>query len=251
MRGLAGDRFITRCLDVYGEYSRQEWLLLDQLTKSGMTVVEAGSNIGVHTVPMARKCAPGLLYAFEPQREILALLIENLRLNAIHNVKVLPSATGAEVGVAFVPPLDYGATNNFGGVSLRSGGDGYEVRVQPIDDLQLTQCGLLKIDVEGAELATLRGAMNTIRRCRPILYVENDRPEHQQEIISALSEADYNLYWHAPPIVDAQNFNNVQENVFGQRFISINMLCLPAEREMIVRNYERIDPQNWRSPKGR
>jgi FkbM family methyltransferase len=251
MKGLASDRFITPCLDVYGEYSRQEWLLLDQLIKPGMTIVEAGSNIGVHTVPMARKCAPGILYAFEPQREVLTLLIENLRMNAISNVKVLPSATGSEVGVAIVPLLDYAEANNFGGVSLRSEGEGYEVRVQPIDDLQLAHCGLIKIDVEGAELPTLRGAMDTIARCRPVVYIENDRQEHQQAIISALSEVDYELYWHAPPIVDAQNFNDVQENVFGQRFISINMICLPAERQIIVQDHERIDPRNWRSPKGR
>jgi FkbM family methyltransferase len=251
MNVLVADRFITPCLEVYGEYCPDEWRMLDQIIKPGMTVVEAGANIGAHTVPMARKCAPGTLYAFEPQREVLAVLIDNLRLNAITNVSVRPAGTGDVVGVAFVPPLNYGEAGNFGGVSLQVESGGYPVRVQPIDDLNLTACGLLKIDVEGAELATLRGAAETISRCRPVIYVENDRAASQQALISWLSERGYALHWHAPALVKVDNFNRVTTNVFGSRLISINMLCIPDERATVIQGLEKVDPRDWRSPKGR
>jgi FkbM family methyltransferase len=253
MRALAGDTIISRCLEVYGEFSRLEWRLLSQIVRPGMTVVEAGANIGVHSIPLARACAPATLYAFEPQGPVFALLCENLRANGLTNVRALQAACGADIGTATVPPLDYGAAVNFGGVALTtSGSEGQQVGVQPIDALELQACGLLKIDVEGFELAVLQGASQTIRRCRPIIYIENDRVAFQQRVISTISDMGYRLYWHAPPIADEANFNGFQENIFGGlTIISINMLCVPVERGTVVKALEEIDPGNWLSPKGR
>ena len=58
MIGLVGDRYITRSLEVYGEFSGAEWALFAQVVKPGMTVVEVGANIGAHSVPLARACFP-------------------------------------------------------------------------------------------------------------------------------------------------------------------------------------------------
>jgi FkbM family methyltransferase len=253
MRALAGDQIITRCLETYGEFSRLEWRLLEQIVRPGMTVVEAGSNIGVHTIPLARACAPGTLYAFEPQAPVFALLCENLRANGLTNVLAQEAACGACIGTAGVPSLDYTAEANFGGVSLiQTGLSGHEVEVLPIDALNLAECGLLKIDVEGFEFEVISGALETIRRCRPIIYIENDREGHQQTILSSISNLGYHLYWHTPPVADEANFNGVQENIFGGLTIySINMLCVPSERGTFVKALEEIDPASWRSPKGR
>src|SRR5450432_1659615 len=98
MRALAGDTIISRCLEVYGEFSRQEWRLLAQIVRPGMNVVEAGANIGVHTIPLAKGCAPGTLYAFEPQGPVFALLRENLKANDVTNVRAFEAACGADVG---------------------------------------------------------------------------------------------------------------------------------------------------------
>jgi hypothetical protein len=48
------------------------------------------------------------------------------------------------------------------------------VPVRALDDFELQDVGFIKIDVEGYELATLRGADATIRRCRPNLLIEID-----------------------------------------------------------------------------
>jgi FkbM family methyltransferase len=52
------------------------------------------------------------------------------------------------------------------------------VQVRPLDDLE-TDVAYLKLDVEGYELAALRGLHRTLERCRPILLVE--RP-HEPEL---------------------------------------------------------------------
>jgi FkbM family methyltransferase len=250
MLAFKGDMYITRSLEVYGEFSGSEWRLLEQLAKPGMPVVEIGANIGAHTVALARRCAPGPLYAFEPQQRVFQLLCANLANNGVENVIAWPEACGESEGVALIPPLDYAGLQNFGGVSLQQatpGRSGTPVRVRPLDDLNLQQCGLIKIDVEGFEPQVLRGARETIARCRPVLYVENDRPDQQQEVISLIAEMGYRQYWHTPSLFDPGNFNGVAEDVFG-RIVSLNLLCVPSEQGTKVEGVQEIDPTNWTSP---
>lgn len=248
MLALQTDLYMTRSLELYGEYGPDEWRMLKQLIRPGMTVVEAGANIGAHSVDMARACAPGPFYAFEPQPRIFQVLCANLALNDIGNAFAYPEGCGEGEGEAVVPPIDYTQIANFGGMSLEPAGQaGITVRVRPIDSLKLAACGLLKIDVEGFEPQVLRGARETIMRCRPVIYIENDRTTQQQEVISLVASMDYRLWWHTPPLFSPDNFNGASENVFG-RVVSVNMLCLPAERATQVNGLTPIDPANWTSP---
>jgi FkbM family methyltransferase len=248
--GLKGDRYVTRSLDVYGEFSWLEWRLLEQLVQPGHTVVEVGANIGTHTIPLALKCAPGPLYAFEPQQRVFQLLCANLVLNGVRNAVALPEACGSEPGTAIVPGVDYAGDGNFGGlpvVTADSGMSGAPVRVSRLDDLGLPACHLLKIDAEGSEPAILRGAADLITRCRPLIYVENDRAAQQQEVISLIDALGYRQYWHTPPLFNPDNTRGVAENVFGA-VVSLNMLCIPAERPGSPPGQTAIDPANWSSP---
>jgi len=250
MLALAGDRYITRSLETYGEFSAGEWDLFAQIVKPGMTVVEVGANIGAHSVALARACSPGPLYLFEPQQRVFQILCANLALNGVTNAIAYPEACSDEAGFVVVPPLDYGAELNFGGVSVEpdtEGARGLRVRATPLDALGLGACHLIKVDVEGFEAQVLRGAADTIRRLRPLLYVENDRREHQQEVISLIAAMGYRLYWHAPPLFRPNNFNGFPENIFG-RIVSVNMLCVPDERNTTVQDVKPIDPGNWTSP---
>lgn len=247
MLGFRGDRFITACLEAYGEFSFAEWQLLEQMVKPGGVVVEAGANIGLHTVPLARRCAPAALHAFEPQQRVFQALCANLALNDIGNVVALPEACGAEPGWARVPEVDYLRAANVGGTALAADDDaaGQRVRVTPIDSLGLAECALMKIDVEGFETQALLGARETIARCRPRIYIENDRREHQQELISLLDDLGYRMHWHLPPMVD----DAVQPNIFGRRVVSVNMVCLPKESRTVI-DLPAIDPAHWSHPLG-
>jgi len=253
MMALAGDRYISRSLELYGEFSGAEWDLLAQLAKPGMTVVEMGANIGTHSVAMAAQCFPGPLYLFEPQQRIFQLLCANLALNGVRNAIAYPEACGEAPGVVIIPHLDYGAEFNFGGVSVMAedaGVTGQKVRCTPLDSLDLPACHLIKLDVEGYEAQALRGAAETIRKHRPLLYVENDRPQHQQELISLIAGMGYRQYWHLPPLFRPNNFNGNPQNVF-ENIVSVNMLCIPQEAGTVIQGMPLIDPDNWTSPVGR
>jgi len=251
MWGFRGDRYVSRSLELYGEFSGLEQRLFEQIVKPGMNVVEVGANIGAHTVPLARLCAPGLLYAFEPQQRVFQLLCANLAANDIKNVVATPDAVAEAAGWARLPNLRYDRDLNYGGVEVlpdaQSPGDmpTVRVRVTALDDMELAACHFLKVDVEGFEAQVLRGARRTIERCRPVLYVENDRPERQQELISLIDELGYSQFWHTPSLFDPQNPNGVAEDVF--KAVSANLLCFPKGQGRLA-GAEPIDPSNWRCP---
>jgi FkbM family methyltransferase len=254
MWALRADSYITRCLQTYGEYCEAETDLFRQVVQPGMAVVEAGANIGAHTVMLARACAPGQLIAFEPQQRAFQILCANLVQGGITNATALPEALGAETGVARMPATDYGVGGNFGQVSptyarLSAGGwgDGRTVRVTALDAMDLAACDFLKIDVEGWETDALRGAVQTIARCRPVIYVENDRADQQAGLIGLLDELGYDQYWHVAPLFRSENFNGVDVDVTGNT-VSLNMFCAPREKGLEVQSFEPIDPTNWVSP---
>jgi FkbM family methyltransferase len=247
MLALASDQYITQALALYGEYAPDEGRMLRQMIRPGMTVVEIGANMGSHSVDMARACAPGPFYAFEPQQLLFQILCGNLVLNNVTNAIAYPDACGAAEGEAIVPQVCYGEAGNFGGISLRSKGIGRKVRVRPLDALDLPACDVIKIDVEGFEPAVLRGAAETIRRCRPVLYVENDRVEQQQEVISLIAALGYSLYWHVPPLFSPLNYRANPDNIWPG-VVSVNMLCLPTETTLVVAGATPIDPSNWTCP---
>jgi FkbM family methyltransferase len=248
MMALETDIYIGRAIATYGEYCPAEWAALRQMIRPGMNVIEAGANMGTHSVDMARACAPGIFYAFEPQPRLFQILAGNLALNNIANALVYPEGCGDAEGEAIVPWANYDQEDNFGGIGLKqTGGQGVPVRIRTIDSLGLQQCGLIKIDVEGFEPRVIRGAIETIGRCRPILYVENDRAAQQQEVIDLIAGLNYRMFWHLPLLFSPDNFRGETRNIYGNT-VSINMLCLPREKGAEVRGLQEVDPASWICP---
>ncbi|HNB59890.1 MAG TPA: FkbM family methyltransferase, partial [Phycisphaerales bacterium] len=138
-------------------------------------------------------------------------------------VRPVVESAGAEPGAVVVPTINYNSENNFGGLELGKYESGERVPVTTIDRLELPRCHLLKIDVEGMELEVLRGATQTLARLRPLLYLENDRPENSPPLIEFLLNAGYRLYWHTPPLFHPGNFYGNDDNEFP-KLVSANML---------------------------
>jgi FkbM family methyltransferase len=234
------DIYIGRSLDRYGEFSQGEINLFQHVVKPGQVVVEVGANIGAHTVWLAQAVGPsGTVLAFEPQRIVYQTLCANLALNSITNVLGFNAAAGKAPGQIVVPPLDYSQANNFGGLGLGGYQQGEMVPVLTIDSLNLPQCHLLKIDVEGMEQEVLQGAVRSIAEFSPALYVENDRQDKSDDLIRFIDSLGYNMYWHRPPLYNPDNFAGDSVNIFDQ-LISQNMLCLPKKAGQQVIGLEPV-----------
>ncbi len=221
------DMHIGRSLDLYGEWTEAEVEVFRQLLCPGSYVVEGGSNIGAHTLFLAKAVWPtGKVLAFEPQRIVFQTLCANLALNSVPNVDARNLALGNAPGITMVPALDHAQIHNFGSVELGLYAEGENVQVITLDSLNLPRCDFLKIDVEGMETEVLEGAAATIARCQPVLYVENDRQDKSNRLIRTLDALGYKMFWHIPYLFQPHNFADNPINVFG-KITSQNMICVP------------------------
>jgi FkbM family methyltransferase len=203
--------------------------------------VEAGANVGAHTLLLSRLVGPrGRVYAFEPQRVVFQILCGNLALSGCLNVDCRAVALGHQPGQLHVPLIDYQQENNFGGVELRQDARGEPVPVITLDSLELPACHFLKADVEGMELSVLRGAEQTLRRHRPLLYVENDRPAGSPALIEYLQSLEYDLYWHLPLLFNPRNYYRNDHNEFPG-IVSANMLGVHRSIRSSIAGLRRVE----------
>jgi FkbM family methyltransferase len=237
------DEYVGRSLDLYGEFSAEETSLFGRLIEPGMTVLDVGANIGVHTLDFASAVGPsGAVIAFEPQGFLHQILRTNVLLNELVNVQALHGGLGRERGQAWIPAIDYNAAGNFGGIPLQKEIGGERVTIAALDSFGLARCDFLKVDVEGMEEDVIAGAAKTIGKFKPILYLENDRRDKSEALIRRVTELGYESYWHFPRYFRADNFYGNPVNVFGG-MVSVNMLCAPVGRRIEIEGVEKIvDP---------
>ncbi len=226
------DRYVGRALDLYGEYSEGEVEMFRRIVRDGDIVLDVGANLGAHTLFFARAVGPGgAVLAFEPQRLIFQTLCANMALNNVVNALCYWTALTDAPGVMAVPLLDPRRALNFGALALGQHATGDQITVMRADGFDLPRCRLIKVDVEGMELQVLRGAAGLIERHHPIVYVENDRPQHADALVAWIRGLGYRLYWHRPPLYNPANFlGNAHDEYPG--VASHNMLCVHPRQPM-------------------
>ena len=149
----------------------------------GTTIIDAGANIGNHAVFFGAILG-AQVHAFEPSPDNLTLLAMNVASNRLeHQVWISDLALGACPGTATV---HQGPAGNQG-MAYVSFGDG-ETPVAALDAVPINgPVGLIKIDVEGAEVAVLQGATGLIRRWLPDIMIEAAEPSAFRAITLALA----------------------------------------------------------------
>jgi len=235
------DIYIGASVKHYGECYENEVTIFRQIVRQNDVVLDVGANIGMHTLFFSQAVGQkGTVLAFEPQRIVFQTLCANMALNSVTNVHCYHTALGESAGEIAVPFIDYGKQGNFGGLSIENQKSGERVKVNTIDSFQLTRCNFIKIDVEGMERAVLAGAVETIKRHKPILYVENDRENKSAELISYIHSLGYRMFWHLPPLFNSKNFYENSHNIFGKNVLSINMLCIHKDIPINLQGFREV-----------
>ena len=182
-------------------------------------IVDGGTNAGFFTIPVADKTQGrgNRIVAFEPQRQLFQAVGGSLALNGYDHVFLHNCGLGLEPGTAQLPKIDYSIAQDFGTVQLSDKTTVDEDRwmndrvvdVTRIDAMNLPRLDFFKLDVEGYEVPALAGALDTIKKYRPWIWVEYfiTGVEPIKQVLSTVD--NYEFF-----IVDYQN-----------------MLCVPAEKK--------------------
>lgn len=175
-----------------GSYELDKQRLFARSVKAGAVIYDVGANAGFYSMLGSVLTGPtGRVIAFEPSPRNLAFLREHVRLNALGNVSILDLAVAEQPGTASFKSGSSGATG-----SLAVGGD-LEVRTSSLDSLVESRVipppNLIKMDIEGGELAAIRGARKVLRQHRPMLLLATHGAEVHRACVTELQALDYEL----------------------------------------------------------
>mmetsp|Transcript_21765 Transcript_21765/g.61790 ORF Transcript_21765/g.61790 Transcript_21765/m.61790 type:complete len:439 (-) Transcript_21765:54-1370(-) len=217
--------FVAPALDInvgnavrqLGTFDLGQSYALQTLCKRGDVVLDIGANVGGFTVPLAERVGPsGEVHAFEPFRKVYQHLNANVALNGLANVYTYNLALGVEEKTMEVHTPDL-TTWNFPSAmrvaeqydpqdavvkaNLRYEPRRERITIRPLDSIDFAgRVRLIKIDVEFMELQVVLGGLETIRRHRPVMWVENepyfDDPPNRQFV----ETMDAELGYHCRPV---------------------------------------------------
>lgn len=141
----------------------------DDFLKPGMTVVDAGANIGLHTLFFAKRVGPeGRVYAFEPGQTAFDRLQSHVKRNQLSNVRCFHCALGASEGVVSIVENCQDNSRNFVEQSspVMTGAQNVVLCSldQFLEEQGVARVDFLKIDVEGFEPQVLEGASTYLRQ---------------------------------------------------------------------------------------
>jgi FkbM family methyltransferase len=198
LKRKGGFGFIPRSL------SPEEKFLLD-LDLEGQTVYDVGGYEGIYTLFFSQAAGPaGRVFTFEPNPVNCRKIRENVRLNDLSNVQLIPLGLGSGQSTSklvFQPNEPARGTINADyQQSLRQKGDTACIKID-LDSLdhQLASNPLLpppdfiKIDVEAAELEVLAGMSQTLKTHRPRLFIEVHSGVDVKQLAQGLLERSYQL----------------------------------------------------------
>lgn len=127
--------------------------------------VDGGAHIGSWSLAMAKQFER--VIAFEPAPDTYQALEANTL--SVRNIIRNGFALGADFGTTGMAEDQRYSGGNTGGRYVTGEGN---IQVAPLDSLGLETLGFLKLDIEGYEVFALRGALDTLLRCRPVVLIE-------------------------------------------------------------------------------
>lgn len=163
-------------------------LVLDHLGRGG-TFLDVGAHVGFYTLLASRRVAAmGQVWSFEPAPRNVRYLRLHVQVNGLGNVRVEEVAVAEEAGRA---RFGGGSGSGTGRLSGSGGIDVRTVALDPFCDRYSIVPTVIKIDVEGAEAAVLRGGLEMLRGARPVLFLSTHGPQIHAECADLLHHLGY------------------------------------------------------------
>jgi len=215
-----GDLSILKLTKDHIQFTESEDMIafIKKANLQGKNVIDGGSNIGLISLLLSTEVGgSGLVYGFELQRLIFQIGCGNVVLNGRSNVisfnAALSNISGNMVGFS---TIDY-SEEKVSSTGIRTeptfGKIDYYDRVKTIalDDLNIQNVGLIKLDLEGHEPEALDGMWATIDKWKPYLVIELSNGylgvQKVREMVSLIESHGYS-------ITEGESFNYFAEPVY-------------------------------------
>lgn len=142
--------------------------------------LDIGGNIGNHALYFAIFCNSTVVHTFEPLEKYQRYITDNIRANSLEKKVVLHPYALADSSMP---------------VSFDMGGQKKVVtNIMTLDGLEISMDNsvcCIKIDVEGNEERVLKGGLETIKRHKPVLFIEVVEEPKLRRIDQLLYELGY------------------------------------------------------------
>lgn len=252
LKGLSAQNLLERKVE-------PEFLWIKEILGKNSVFIDVGANVGAYLYTLENHLKPENIYAFEPNQQLFKRLKRlfpkvNLLSFALSDVSTIaefkiPVINGEKVHTRGTLQTSIKEKNEEKTILQK-------VEVKPLDDLvfddvyieqdrnaqtnkfNLKKLDFIKIDVEGNEMQTLRGAKKTIEKFKPILMVEMEQRHHKENLWTLISEiADWGYSVNfldrktLQPKLLTEDFLNQQnpDNVKNYKDYINNIIFLPRK----------------------
>lgn len=236
LKGLSAQNLLERKVE-------PEFLWIKEVLEKNSVFIDMGANVGAYLYTLENHLKPENIYAFEPNPQLFKRL---KRLFPEFNLLSFALSDVSTIAEFKIPVINGEKVHTRGTLqtSIKEKNEEktilQKVEVKPLDDLNLNLKNLsfIKIDVEGNEMQTLRGARKTIEEYRPILMVEMEQRHHQENLWTLISEiidwgysANYLDRQTLQPKTLTEEFLNQQnpDNVKNYKDYINNIIFLPRK----------------------
>ena len=182
-----------------------EMRLLPELCRKDEDAVDVGANLGLYTFGLSQHARS--VNAFEPIPELAEQLRRGYRAKRdtvhIHECGLSDRSGSATLKLP-VERRRFGyatieAENDLTSKAELSGGvRSLSIAIKTLDEFELGQVGVVKIDVEGHDLAVLQGAKALIERCKPTFIIEVEERHKAGSVLGVerfLGERGYSAFF--------------------------------------------------------
>jgi len=192
---------VGRAIIVKGEFDQAVWRAIEPHLNTGSVFLDVGANVGYYSLLASSYVGKaGQVHAFEIDPRPLRCLRKNAAVCTNRNVTVHERAVSDIIGIgALLAKPDCGHS------SVQQEGHGMKVQMVTLDHWMdepgaPDHIDVIKLDIEGGELAALEGARNLIGRLRPFIVCEaldekaNEDVPGQAKLLNYFASMNYSTH---------------------------------------------------------
>jgi FkbM family methyltransferase len=225
---------VSRFLIRYGEWADLEIEFISEAVTDDIAVADIGAYLGTFGLGLSRRRRLERVHFVEANGLVAPLLRANVERNCktswtVETTLVAPDGAGITCGVS--------EPGNLGGTSFNSVTLGRNLQAISAPDKRKTllelrrehgDFGLIKLDVEGMELAILESDADYVRAGRCVIWCECNEQASSLSLARFLLTCKCAIYYFAFPAFNAGNFNKSDDPIFPFAF-EAGLLALPSD----------------------